>query len=840
MNVVIGDILPYTQATAVQNQTVFGTNWTANAASDVVVYYTPVNTAPNDATQILSYPSQYSVAFIGGSQQVQVTLVTPAANNGDIVTITRQTPADYLNLYSNTNFTPSMLNNDFGILTLVDQQAQLVNQLIGPRYNYSAVIVDVVDTILPILTANQTWAKNPTNTGFVGYTLPPVTSGIAPANATYILQTANSSLPNAQALSALGANSLLAWNNGTHQITATSILGTANEITVTNGDGNGTIGLSIPANPVMPGTGAMGIPGGTTLQRVVTSGTPLRYNSTIDSLEFYSNGVWHLISDDNDGIINPGLQNQLAYYAAAGSTLSGLTGVNSGSLVTSLTGVPTWLGPLTNGQIIIGSTGAIPIATTITQGAGVTITNGPGSITIAATGSGGTVTTFSAGNLSPLFTTSVANPTSTPALSFTLSNAGANTYFGNATNGSAAPSYTTAGALTKTDDANVTLTLGGSPTVALLANASLTLGWTGQLSLARGGTNANLTATANNLVYSTASALALLATANSGALVTSAGGVPSISTQLPAGMTIASDPSTNLGIATKQYVDQTALNGTSVYAASAASLGTVTQVGAGIGATLTNAGAQATFSLDGVNPPVGSNVLIKNTATGMTAANEGVYTVTNAGSGVTNWILTRATDYDTPTEINNTGLIVIQNGSTLAGQAWYNSATITVVDTTNFNFNRFGTSGTVTSVATAGLATGGPITTSGTVTVTAAVKADMEAATSNTVAVTPGTVGFAPTSAVAWGYVDNTGSLINSFNVTSVNNTGTGAYTATFVPALTGGYCALTGLSGTGLGGCTVVGIPATSTTVHIQTFDATNTLANSIGFCFTIFGIQS
>lgn len=40
-------------------------------------------------------------------------------------------------------------------------------------------------------------------------------------------------------------------------------------------------------------------------------------------------------------------------------------------------------------------------------------------------------------------------------------------------------------ALTKTDDTNVTLTLGGSPTTALLAATSLTLGWTGKLALSR-------------------------------------------------------------------------------------------------------------------------------------------------------------------------------------------------------------------------------------------------------------------------------------------------------------------------------------------------------------------
>lgn len=43
-------------------------------------------------------------------------------------------------------------------------------------------------------------------------------------------------------------------------------------------------------------------------------------------------------------------------------------------------------------------------------------------------------------------------------------------------------------ALTKTDDTNVTITLGGSPTTALVNAASLTLGWTGQLAVSRGGT----------------------------------------------------------------------------------------------------------------------------------------------------------------------------------------------------------------------------------------------------------------------------------------------------------------------------------------------------------------
>jgi hypothetical protein len=45
--------------------------------------------------------------------------------------------------------------------------------------------------------------------------------------------------------------------------------------------------------------------------------------------------------------------------------------------------------------------------------------------------------------------------------------------------------------LTKTDDTNVTISLGGTPASALLQPVSLTMGWTGQLAVSRGGTGAS-------------------------------------------------------------------------------------------------------------------------------------------------------------------------------------------------------------------------------------------------------------------------------------------------------------------------------------------------------------
>lgn len=99
----------------------------------------------------------------------------------------------------------------------------------------------------------------------------------------------------------------------------------------------------------------------------------------------------------------------------------------------------------------------------------------------------------------------------------------------------------TGAALTKTDDTNVTLTLGGSPTTALVNAASLTLGWTGQLGLTRGGTNASLTASNGGLIYSTATGMAVLsgtATANQIPL-SGASGAPSWSTATYPGTTTA-------------------------------------------------------------------------------------------------------------------------------------------------------------------------------------------------------------------------------------------------------------------------------------------------------------
>jgi len=54
----------------------------------------------------------------------------------------------------------------------------------------------------------------------------------------------------------------------------------------------------------------------------------------------------------------------------------------------------TEFGPLTNGQLIVGSTGVAPVAAALTAGAGITVTNGAGSITVGLTGGGQAIDSF--------------------------------------------------------------------------------------------------------------------------------------------------------------------------------------------------------------------------------------------------------------------------------------------------------------------------------------------------------------------------------------------------------------------------------------------------------------
>lgn len=214
----------------------------------------------------------------------------------------------------------------------------------------------------------------------------------------------------------------------------------------------------------------------------------------------------------------------------------------------------------------------------------------------------------------------------------------------------------TGSALTKTDDTNVTLTLGGTPTTALLQATSLTLGWTGQLGLTRGGTAASLTASNGGIVYSTASAMAILS------------GTATAGQHLQSGSSAA--PSWT----------------TTTYPSTAAA---GTMLNAGSANVIT---ATATPTL-GANGGTGGQI----TLSGSTSGSVALRVAAAAGTG---------TIFQFPATNGTNGYALTTNGSGVT------------------DWTAVGGTGTVTSVAVAGILTASPspITTSGTLNVNATIK----------------------------------------------------------------------------------------------------------------------
>lgn len=142
--------------------------------------------------------------------------------------------------------------------------------------------------------------------------------------------------------------------------------------------------------------------------------------------------------------------------------------------------------------------------------------------------------------------------------------------------------------------------------------------------------------------------------------------------------------------AVKTYADLIAAGFTfegTCYTATTANLtATYSNGTSGVGATLTNASTLAAFSVDGQSPPLNSRILIKNQST---TFQNGIFTLTTVGSGAVAWVLTRATDYDTPSEIAAGGLIPVQNGTTNINTIWLETATVTTIGTDPITFQSF-------------------------------------------------------------------------------------------------------------------------------------------------------
>ena len=109
----------------------------------------------------------------------------------------------------------------------------------------------------------------------------------------------------------------------------------------------------------------------------------------------------------------------------------------------------------------------------------------------------------------------------------------------------------------------------------------------------------------------------------------------------------------------------------------------------GVGATLTNAGTQVALEIDGVSVNVADRVLIYQQTT---QTQNGVYVVSDVGSGSTNWVLTRATDADSyeissPNGLSEGSTFFVQEGATGAGETYTCNTVGTITfGTTNITF----------------------------------------------------------------------------------------------------------------------------------------------------------
>lgn len=146
--------------------------------------------------------------------------------------------------------------------------------------------------------------------------------------------------------------------------------------------------------------------------------------------------------------------------------------------------------------------------------------------------------------------------------------------------------------------------------------------------------------------------------------------------------------------ATKAYVDSVTQGlhiHATVKAATGATLasitgGTVTYSNGtdGVGATLTL--GTALTALDNYNLQNGDRILVKNQAT---AAHNGIYTWATGGT-----VLTRATDFDTPTEIAGGDFVFVDNGDNYGNTGWVCADEVNTVGTDAVNWIQFSGAGT--------------------------------------------------------------------------------------------------------------------------------------------------
>ena len=191
----------------------------------------------------------------------------------------------------------------------------------------------------------------------------------------------------------------------------------------------------------------------------------------------------------------------------------------------------------------------------------------------------------------------------------------------------------------------------------------------------------------------------------------------------------------------------------------------------GVGATLTNAGANAAISIDSVALASTNRVLVQ----GQTNQFEnGVYTVTTVGDGSTAWVLTRATDEDTysPTSTSSMGYgdyFFVQQGLSYAGSSYVVTSPVGEIlfGLTNIQFSQFSASGSYSA--------GNGIAINGTV-ISANVDNDTTAIVGGNITVkvsanlvTPN-LGDATFSSLSWNTLSNGNVSANNLSIGNIAN----------------------------------------------------------------------
>jgi hypothetical protein len=158
--------------------------------------------------------------------------------------------------------------------------------------------------------------------------------------------------------------------------------------------------------------------------------------------------------------------------------------------------------------------------------------------------------------------------------------------------------------------------------------------------------------------------------------------------------TVSTTPASANDLVNKSYVDTLAASGIHfhqpVRVEAPINLNATYNNGtSGVGATLTNAGTQIALVIDGVTVSVADRVLVYEQTN---QTQNGIYVVSDVGSGATNWVLTRSSDADTYVINSANGLsegstVFVQQGATGAGETYTcNTSGVITFGTTNITF----------------------------------------------------------------------------------------------------------------------------------------------------------